>query len=287
MLTPARGQDMRAAATAVAAALYLWTCVAPADADDLVTFDSLASRRLQTPFSRAHGEIAPVIPATPLQGFLSKPSGDGPFPAVVLLHPCTGLPATRVALAETIAGWGYVTLFVDDFTTRGLTHSCVNSAFNETVQDALGGLLHVAKLPYVDVRRIALVGFAQGATTALRIAMDRLPPLVDDLKPPVPRAVAAVSPWCLDTRGRLAVPMLVLTGERDDWAPAAYCDELKKRTANNVELRLIVYPDAHHAFNDETMAAGRNVFGHWLQYDADAAARAMSELRAFLAKQLN
>ena len=50
-------------------------------------------------------------------------------------------------------------------------------------QDALGGLIYVAKLPYVDVRRLAVIGFSQGGATALAIAMNRLPPLVEGLKP--------------------------------------------------------------------------------------------------------
>lgn len=279
---------MSAARTA-AAVLAFWFClgpVAPAGADELVLFDSLASRKYQTTFARARGETAPLIPATLIQGYLAKPAGDGPFPAVVLLHSCNGIPGTRAAINEGITALGYVALFVDDFTTRGMRQTCKNSAFGETVQDALGGLIYVAKLPYVDVRRLAVIGFSQGGATALAIAMNRLPPLVEGLKPPVPRAVVSFYPPCFDIRGRLTVPTLVLAGDRDDWAPPSYCDELRKRTSDNVELRLVVYPGAYHAFDNQGLVGGRNVFGHWLQYDADAAAQATAEMRAFLAKHL-
>lgn len=279
---------MNAVRTA-AAALAFWSCLAPpapAGADDLVLFDSLTSRKYQTAFARARGETARLIPATLIQGYLSKPAGDGPFPAVVLLHSCNGIPGTRAAISEGITALGYVALFVDDFTTRGMKQTCKNSAFSETVQDALGGLIYVAKLPYVDVRRLAVVGFSQGGATALAIAMDRLPPLVEGLKPPVPRAVVSFYPQCFDIRGRLTVPTLVLAGNRDDWAPPAYCEELRNRTSDNVEFKLVVYPGAYHAFDNQGLAGGRNVFGHWLQYDPDAAGRAAEEMRAFLAKHL-
>jgi dienelactone hydrolase len=72
----------------------------PAQAEQRVTFATAAS-----------SDIA---------GYLTKPRGTGPFAAVALLHSCLGLPVDRRAIGETIAGWGYVALFVDDFLSRGL-----------------------------------------------------------------------------------------------------------------------------------------------------------------------
>jgi len=70
-----------------------------------------------------------------VQGYLTRPKGAGPFPAVVLLHTCLGLPANRRSIAETLAGWGYVALFVDDFKTRGLKETCAVD-FDPAVADA-------------------------------------------------------------------------------------------------------------------------------------------------------
>ena len=89
-----------------AAALFgLLASGASAEADELVSFASAGQ-----------GE--------PIQGYLSRPKGAGPFPAVVLLHTCLGLPAERASIGERIAAWGYVALFVDDFATRGLKETC-------------------------------------------------------------------------------------------------------------------------------------------------------------------
>ena len=84
-----------------------------------------AARALDHERSR-FGRSAGQIPERrrPIQGYLTKPKGAGPFPAVVLLHSCLGLPANRRAMADTFAGWGYVALFVDDFATRGVKETC-------------------------------------------------------------------------------------------------------------------------------------------------------------------
>jgi hypothetical protein len=48
-----------------------------------------------------------------LTGKLTKPQGDGPFPAVVLMHGCTGIAKNQDEWVERLASWGYVALQVD------------------------------------------------------------------------------------------------------------------------------------------------------------------------------
>ncbi|HET8965238.1 MAG TPA: hypothetical protein VFN20_03415, partial [Candidatus Acidoferrum sp.] len=54
---------------------------------------------------------------------LLKPEGPGPFPAVVIMHDCSGLgPRSSGAphrWATELIGRGYVILIPDSFTTRG------------------------------------------------------------------------------------------------------------------------------------------------------------------------
>ena len=107
-----------------------------------------------------------------IQGYLSRPRGAGPFPAVVLLHTCLGLPVERASIGERIEAWGYVALFVDDFATRGLKSL---RSFQQALADAQGALAYLASLPYVDPARIAAVGFSQGGDTALKIAAGGAP----------------------------------------------------------------------------------------------------------------
>jgi len=222
-----------------------------------------------------------------IQGYLTRPKGAGPFPAVVLLHSCLGLPADRRAIGNMVAGWGYVALFVDDFATRGLKETCAVD-FPEGPSDAFGALAFLSKLPYVDPARIGALGYSQGGDTALAIASSRSAAglvVPGDLKF---RAAAAFYPPCANAAGaRLTIPSLILVGELDDVTPEADCERLvRSQPGSRPEVKLVVYPGAHHLFDDPSYAAGKRLFGMLLQYDRSAAEHSRLELRDFLAAKL-
>ncbi|HLH10563.1 MAG TPA: dienelactone hydrolase family protein [Methylovirgula sp.] len=246
-----------------------WAGQSRTSAEDLVKFESAASETGRGTFE--------------IQGYLTKPRGKGPLPAVVLLHSCLGVPANRQALAKTIASWGYVVLFVDDFTTRGLKETCAVD-FKEAGSDAFGALVYLSTLPYVDPSRIAAVGYSQGGDTALGIAASRYRgafAISADLKF---KAAAAFYPPCANLgSAALNIPTLILVGELDDVTPAADCSRL---AANQPDVKLVVYPGAHHLFDDPSVAHGMRLLGMWLQYDAGSAVRAKVELRQFLSHEL-
>ena len=241
-----------------AAALFgLLASGAPAEADEPVSFASAGQ-----------GE--------PIQGYLSRPKGAGPFPAVVLLHTCLGLPAERASISERVAAWGYVALFVDDFSTRGLKETCAVD-FPQTLADADGALAYLASLPYVDRPRIAAVGFSQGGNSALKIAAGGAAGF---------RAVAAFYPPCANLAGAsLGIPTLIVVGAKDEVTPAADCERLAKQQAPGM-VKLVVYPAAAHAFDLPEFMGGKQVMGMSLAYDRNAAQRSWAELRSFLAARL-
>jgi dienelactone hydrolase len=241
-----------------AAALFgLLASGAPAQADELVGFPSAGQ-----------GE--------PIQGYLSRPKGAGPFPAVVLLHTCLGLPASRASIGERIAAWGYVALFVDDFSTRGLKETCAVD-FNQALQDAGGALAYLAGLPYVDAARIAAVGFSQGGDTALRIATGGAAGF---------KAAASFYAPCANVDGAaLTIPTLILVGAKDEVTPARDCADLANRQQPGM-AKLVVYPGAAHGFDLPEFDGGRQIMGMALAYDRNAAQRSWAELRSFLAARL-
>ena len=204
-----------------AAALFgLLAGCASAEADELVRFASAGQ-----------GE--------PIQGYLSRPKGAGPFPAVVLLHTCLGLPAERVSIGERIAAWGYVALFVDDFATRGLKETCAVD-FPQALADADGALAYLAGLPYVDRPRVAAVGFSQGGDTALKIAAGGAAGF---------KVAAAFYAPCANLAGAtLDIPTLIAVGAKDEVTPAADCERLAKQQPPG-RVKLVVYPGAAHAFD--------------------------------------
>ncbi len=241
-----------------AAALFgLLASGAPAQADDLVGFPSAGQ-----------GE--------PIQGYLSKPKGAGPFPAVVLLHTCLGLPEARASIGERIVAWGYVALFVDDFSTRGLKETCAVD-FKPALADASGALAYLAGLPYVDATRVAAVGFSQGGDTTLKVAAGGAAGF---------KAAAAFYAPCANLDGAaLIIPTLILAGAKDEVTPARDCADLAKRQRPGM-AKLVVYPGAAHAFDLPEFGAGTQVMGMSLAYDRNAAQRSWAELRGFLAVRL-
>src|SRR5215470_12494189 len=68
---------------------------------------------------------SPLAHAPPLQGLLRRPTGAGPFPAIVLLHSCNGnWQKLDERWGRQIAPWGYITLTVDSFGPRGIDNTC-------------------------------------------------------------------------------------------------------------------------------------------------------------------
>jgi dienelactone hydrolase len=212
-----------------------------------------------------------AIPAT-----VGKPEGSGPFPAVVIMHDCSGLgPRSSGApkrWARELGARGYVTVIPDSFTTRGhpdgvCTHASptrVDVAPSRRVRDAYAALAHARALPYVDGRRVGLMGGSHGGSTTLA-AMAAPPSAGNRLareRDAGFAAAVALYPSCRVTLGtwradgtgtyRSAAPLLILIGEKDDWTPAAPCLKLAASTqATEHPVAITVYPGAHHSFDSD------------------------------------
>ena len=276
---------MKACLCTLAAALILASVAARAET---VHFPSAATppTPLQERLARERGETVESRKGDDLVGELHRPTGAGPFPAVVLLHGCSGRSSRKwedLAAARYV-DLGYVTLIVDSFATRGLTTACTGGA-PDRVMDAYGGLDYLAGLPFVKPDRIGVVGFSQGAMAALSaVAVQRVETLVQRHF-----AVAvAYYPSCSDRDGAFTVPTLILIGERDDWTPARDCREMMtRRTGEGASVRLVVYPGAYHSFNSRSLRDGpRTLLGHHLEYDEAADNAAWAEATSLLAQTL-
>jgi dienelactone hydrolase len=100
-----------------------------------------------------------------------QPQGDGPFPAIVLSHGCGGFAQLfHDDWAERFADMGYVALQVDHFGSRGFIEACYRPhlvPFSVRVQDAYDAKAYLGGLPFVDRKRIAVMGWSQGGITTL------------------------------------------------------------------------------------------------------------------------
>ncbi len=289
------------------APLTLLTLAAsPARAAERIQFESAHYQvgPLQQRLARERGETLARAPAEVIDGYLTKPDGAGPFPAIVHLHGCSGLADAFKAGTEMgmwparLAGWGYVVLTVDSFTTRGVRQACTGDpappmadsigalVFQSRRGDAAGALAWLSRQPFVDARRIAVIGFSQGAITTLAAVGRHDAALFEHEGDRTFKAAVAFYPAC-PADGTMTVPTLILAGELDDWTPVTTCSAMMAgRTGAGSPVRLIIYPGAYHAFDVVSLQPGRVSFGHHVEYNAVAAEQASDEVRQFLAQQL-
>ncbi len=195
-----------------------------------------------------------------LDGVLVVPPGTGPFPALVMLHGCTGLRTGTGAIQGKLRFWaehlrelGYVSLLVDSFTSRGIDEVCTGrhmlSPVRDRADDARGALRYLQSRPEVRADRIGLLGWSNGAAATLSVLFDRGSAERDF------RAAVAFYPNCNrkypgGPEFRPYAPLYVLVGALDDWTPAAPCMALVERArAAGAPIAIKVYPDAHHAFD--------------------------------------
>ena len=227
-----------------------------------------------------------------LPGYLARPSGSGPFPAVVVLHGCGGLNNVAVSQADQLAGWGYVALAIDSLTPRRRTNACKTDLEAQTF-DAFQAARFLARQPYVRAERIGALGVSMGAGSVLT-ALER--GLVENLFPVKFRAGVAFYPRCIGRQGLPSAPTLVLIGGRDEWTPAVACQDMaagragrfgpEREPGDRSMIEVVVYPDAYHSFIAPALQGGVQMYGHWLQYDEAATRDATARMRAFLARTL-
>lgn len=247
-----------------------------------VEFDSASERLIS----------GKLVAGERIQGDLARPDGAGPFPAVVGLHGCAGMhETTKQRLADQLVARGYVLLLVDSYATRGIDHACTTTAFATFLKrrpDAYAGLLFLAGQGYVDPQRIAAVGFSAGARVSLYAAQSTSSEL---LVPPSDlrfRAAVAFYPPCKEAwLTRPGIPTLIFIGALDDWTPAANCsDKVVSWGEGGPPVELVVYPGAYHGFYYRHLQPGTDMFGHWLEYNGEAADNADHRLHQFLDRHL-
>jgi dienelactone hydrolase len=154
--------------------------------------------------------------------------------------------------------------------------------------DAYGALAYLARHSFVDIRRVGAVGFSQGGSITLLVTETRsVEPYVvaSDLRF---RAVVAFYPPCGPGRLRPVIPTLILIGAADDWTPSEDCSrKVASWGAEGAPVELVIYPGTHHGFYYPHLQPGRTLFGHWVEYNGDAADKASVRMLQFLNRHLN
>jgi dienelactone hydrolase len=229
-------------------------------------------------------------PAGPeISGWLYRPSGEGPFPAIVLAHTCGGVSEHTSVWGKLLSSWGYVVMAPDSFGPRGEKNVCGRGTIvsgNMRVADVAGALDFLNAQPFVRRNEVGLIGHSHGGWTTVRAVQQGYGLASRGLK-----AAVAYYPSCQPRFDRdVAVPLLILIGDKDDWTPAERCRQLQAAGFTRPDLvEAVYYPNAYHSF--DSRASDRTVVvadgkSHRLAYDAAAASDAETRTRAFFARYL-
>lgn len=222
------------------------------------------------------------VPGLPVKATLTKPEGKGPFPVIVMFPNGGGWPDTPRHWRERFNAWGYVTLEVG-------AENEVPDYYEPSIQvlDAIGALKYLQEIPYVDSNRVAVMGWDQGAGTALW-AIDPSS-WAGKHKDRFVVAVAIYPPCDLLSAGQFFSPALIITGEFDDWAKPSGCERLVKSVPLDLNVPILkIIPGAYHWFDmprrpsqldDMTYSQSWDMT---YEYNAKATEAAVNHVRSFL-----
>ena len=214
-----------------------------------------------------------------LKGILTKPQGQGPFPAIVMLSAGKGFLEGHQKWIERFINWGYVALQVETLSSRGLSYMFDSSGFmvidpRDAAQDAYDAKTYLSGLPLVDGKRIAIIGWALGGWAII--------PVIDPTKPFQNRgkpfkAAIAFYPVCDQPLTGFDAPLLILHAALDTWHPVRMC-KIPEGAKGGHEIILKIYPDTYMLFDLEGKDPGA--------YDPVATADAIEQVKNFLAKHV-
>lgn len=247
-----------------------------------------APAQADTPYSGSTVTVASTTDGRPqdIPATLLKPDGDGPFPAIVIMHDCSGLgPRSGGApgrWAHLLAAQGYVVILPDSFLPRGYPQGVCTVPFGtptETVnplpraRDAYAALAYLRALAFVDGKHVGIMGGSHGGSTTLAAMFEPIneaSPLANEKRDGFAAAIA-LYPGCALRMGGWNVvrafgnhgpvtqyagaykpiaPLLILIGEKDDWTPAADCKALADAAQEaGYPVTIKIYPGAYHAFD--------------------------------------
>lgn len=110
---------------------------------------------------------------TMLQGYLAQPAGEGPHPAVLMIHEWWGLNVDTTILADALAAEGYVVLAPDAFrgslarTSQEAMAQLRSTPSEQIAADLDAALDYLMSHPAVDADRVASMGFCFGGTQSM------------------------------------------------------------------------------------------------------------------------
>ncbi len=212
----------------------------------------------------ASGSLRYQSGARSFSGYLFRPSGSGPFPAMLVLHSSIGVGEHELAYGRWLTDQGYVALAADYFAPVGVTSATLDmKTFQADVvrEDLARAIDCLRSLAYVDKTRVGAVGFSLGGYFALTLGTREdvravIGYYVGACDQPVDVACATRYPIAT-VAAQMRAPVLLLHGEADTLSPFAFI-----RATQDILMRagktsqLVPYAGVGHGFDFGSIRAG-------------------------------
>jgi carboxymethylenebutenolidase len=206
-----------------------------------------------------------------ISGFIARPEKAGVYPSLIIIHEISGLNDHIRDAATRFAQEGFVAvapnLFSREAPVEGRddlpdTPEMVRSIPDERLLTDLEATIdHLDVLTFVDSTRIGVVGFCMGGLYAFLLAARsaRIRAVADfygRIVYPVRTPEKPEAP--IDAAPRLRCPLLGLFGAADPVIPLGDIYRLRDTLIQHKKpFEIKVYPDAPHAFFDDTRPSYR------------------------------
>ncbi len=212
-----------------------------------------------------------------VHALLYMPSGNGPFPALVVIHEWWGLNDWVKQQASDYADKGYVTLAIDLYrgqvaTTPDEAHQIMRGVPEDRAQrDLLAATTFLRSLNTVSGKRVGVIGWCMGGGYALDLAV---------ADPKLKVAVINYGHLASDksTLRKIHASILGIFGGQDQGIKV---EDIRKFETDlqgmGKKVEIHIYPDAGHAFENPNNEKG---------YRAEDAASAAKITEEFLKKNL-
>ena len=213
-------------------------------------------------------------------GYLSRPKGDGKFPAVVVIHENRGVNDHIRDVARRLAKSGYAAIAPDLLSRQGGTGSFASpdeankgiaKLDEETLtKDLTGAINYLKGQNFVQADKMTVTGFCWGGGNVLLIATRN-----KDIAASV--VFYGRNPKNIDDVQNIVGPVMGLYGGADERITGAVpnLEAAMKRYGKSFEYK--IFPGAPHAFHNETNPE---------RYRAVAAQDAWSKTLEFFKKHL-
>jgi len=174
------------------------------------------------------------LQACGLHPYSYKPSGKGPFPAVIVLHTRGGIRDHLYEFASDLSRQGYVTSIVD----YGIETLPIVENYDQLIT-----------LPEVDPNRIGMVGFSQGAGYTLHFTLS----YPDRKIRGIVNYYAGCGWGCWHIERPHYPPALFLHGDLDDSVQPFELNDFCEMQRNMDKIcEVHIYKGVYHAFDQDS-----------------------------------